>query len=85
MVADWNFANPPWWLVLLLLEVPVVLALLDCINRPEDHFDEGGRGRRSWTAWLVVAVLTVPILVGYGILVGYYYAVVRRNSPASHE
>jgi len=31
---------------------------------------------------LIVAVLTVPILIGYGILIGYYYAVVRRNSPS---
>jgi hypothetical protein len=30
-----------------------------------------------------VAVLTVPILLGFGIVLGYYYAVVRRNSPAS--
>jgi hypothetical protein len=25
----------------------------------------------------------VPILLGYGIVIGYYYAVVRRNSPSN--
>jgi hypothetical protein len=25
--------------------------------------------------------VTVPILLGYGILIGYYYAVIRRNTP----
>ena len=28
-------------------------------------------------------VVTVPVLLGYGIVLGYYFAVVRRNSPAS--
>ena len=75
--------TPPWPLVLLLLEFPVVTALLDCSNRPEDHFAEGADDRRAWLRWLWVAVVTVPILLGFGIVLGYYYAVVRRNSPAA--
>jgi uncharacterized protein YneF (UPF0154 family) len=31
----------------------------------------------------VVAILTVPILLGYGIVLGYYFTVVKRNSPAT--
>jgi hypothetical protein len=73
----------PWWLILLGLEFPVVMALLDCLNRPHEHFEGGAADRRSWLGWLVVGILTVPILIGYGVLIGYYFVVVRRNSPAS--
>ena len=71
-------------LLLLLagLEFPAVMALIDCANRDESHFAGGGPDRRSWLRWLVVAVLTAPVLVGNGILLGYYYGVVKRNSPA---
>ncbi|MGH9185542.1 MAG: hypothetical protein ACRD0U_06990 [Acidimicrobiales bacterium] len=75
----------PWWLLLLGLEFPAGLALLDCLHRPDEHFLEGAADRRSWRGWLIVAIITVPILVGYLILLGYYYAVVRRNSPASGD
>ncbi len=77
--------TPPLPILLLLLEFPVVMALLDCRNRPADHFAEGEADRKAWTRWLIVAVLTVPILIGFGIVLGYYYAVVRRNSPASRS
>ena len=71
-------------LLLLLagLEFPAVMALIDCAHRDPDHFAGGADDRRSWLRWLVVAAVTAPILVGNGILLGYYYAVVRRNSPA---
>lgn len=74
---------PPWPLLVLMLEFPVIMALLDCWQRPVDHFAEGSEDRTAWMRWLLVAVLTVPILLGYGIVLGYYFAVVRRNSPAS--
>lgn len=73
--------TPPWPLVLLGLELPVVLALLDCWQRPADHFAEGAEDRTAWLRWLCVAVVTAPILVGFGIVLGYYFAVVRRNTP----
>jgi hypothetical protein len=85
MLAVGDFANVPLPLVAIGLEFPVLLALLDCFNRPADHFAQGAGDRRSWLGWLVVAVITVPVFVGYGILMGYYYSVVRRNSPASHR
>jgi hypothetical protein len=71
-------------LLLLLagLEFPAVMALLDCWNRDESHFAGGVDDRRSWLRWLWLAVLTAPILVGNGILLAYYYAVIRRNAPA---
>ena len=65
------------------LEFPVVMALLDCTNRPDDHFEGGAEDRKAWRRWLIVAVITAPILLGYGVLMGYYYAVVRRNIPGS--
>jgi hypothetical protein len=75
--------TPPWPLVLLGLELPVVMGLLDCWQRPPDHFLEGAEDRRAWMRWLWVAVATAPVLAGFGILLGYYFSVVRRNSPHS--
>jgi len=72
----------PWPLILLGLEFPAITALIDCWFRPADQFAGGATDQRAWRGWLIVAVLTVPILIGYGILIGYYYAVVRRNSPS---
>lgn len=74
---------PPWPLLVLMLEFPVAMALLDCWQRPPDHFAEGAEDRVAWLRWLAVAVVTVPVLLGYGIVLGYYFAVVRRNSPTS--
>ena len=74
---------PPWWLLIPMLEFPVLMALLDCWQRPPEHFAAGAEDRRAWLRWLLVAVVTVPVLLGYGIILGYFYAVVRRNSPAS--
>ena len=76
---------PPWWLTLILLEFPAVIAFLDCFNRPPEHFAGGADDRRAWVRWLVVALVTVPVLVGYGIVLGYYFSVVRRNSPMSRD
>ncbi len=75
--------TPSLPLVLLLLEFPVIAAVLDCWQRPEEHFAGGAPDRRAWMRWLALAVVTVPILLGFGIVLGYYHAVVRRNSPAS--
>ena len=77
--------TPPLWLVLLGLEFPVAMALLDCLQRPPEHFKDGAEDRTAWLRWLVVAVVTIPILLGYGIVLGYYFAVVRRNSPAARS
>jgi hypothetical protein len=72
-----------WVLLALGLEFPAVMALIDCYNRPGEHFNEGERDKRSWIRWLWVAVVTVPILLGYGILLGYHESVVKRNRAAS--
>ena len=70
------------WLFLLLgLELPAVLSLVDCLNREDDNFEGGAPDHQAWIRWLIVAVLTVPILVGYGIVLGYYFTVVKRNTP----
>ena len=76
-----DFTNIPWPLVLLGLEFPAVLALVDCSSRPEHHFAGGADDKKAWQRWLIVAVVTVPILVGFLLLVGYYHVVIRRNSP----
>jgi hypothetical protein len=82
VIADLTPSLPVF---LVLLEFPVIAAVLDCWQRPEEHFLEGADDRRAWLRWLAVAVVTAPILLGFGIVLGYYYAVVRRNSPASRS
>ena len=72
-----------WLLLIVGLEFPAVLALVDCSNRPADHFIAGAEDKRAWVRWLIVAIITVPILLGYGIVLGYYFTVVKRNSPAT--
>ena len=76
-----DFSDIPWPIVLLGLELPALLALADCFGRPPEHFEGGAEDRQGWIRWLVVAVLTVPILVGFLLVVGYYHVVIRRNSP----
>lgn len=76
-----DFSDIPWPIVLLGLEFPAVLALVDCIGRPVEHFEGGAEDRQGWIRWLVVAVVTVPILFGFLLLIGYYHVVIRRNSP----
>lgn len=80
-----NFSSIPWPLVLLGLEVPAIVALSDCTFRPPEHFAGGADDRIAWQRWLIVAVLTVPLLVGFLIVIGYYHVVVRRNSPFSRD
>jgi hypothetical protein len=72
----------PWPLLLLGLEFPAILALVDCFNREPDAFKGGAADRRSWLRWLIVAVLTAWLVVGNAIILGYYHVVVRGNSMA---
>ena len=72
-----------WLLLIVGLEFPAILSLVDCSNRPGEHFEGGAEDKRAWVRWLIVAVITVPILLGYGIVLGYYFTVVKRNSPAT--
>lgn len=73
----------PWPILLLGLEFPAVVAMIDCLGRPDHHFAGGADDKPGWVKWLVVAIVTVPVLVGFLLLVGYYHSVVRRNSPFS--
>lgn len=75
--------NVPWWLAVLMLEFPVLLALLDCYNREPHEFAKGAEDRKAWLGWLAVATVAIfAFLAGYGIVLGYYYVVVRRNAPS---
>lgn len=74
---------PPLWMLLLFIELPAIVAMLDCLQRPSEHFEGGAADRIGWIKWLVVAIVLVPVLLGYGILLGYYSAVIRRNMPGS--
>ena len=70
------------WIILLIgLELPATMAFLDCLNRSEEAFADGAADRAGWLRWLVVALFTSVIGVGYGIVLGYYWAVVNRNTP----
>jgi hypothetical protein len=69
------------WVILTVgVELPATLALLDCVNRGAEEFEEGAEDRRAWLRWLAVAVATSVVLVGFGIVLGYYWAVVKRNT-----
>jgi len=70
------------WIVLALgLTFPGVLSLLDCVNRSPEEFEGGAADRKGWLTWLALAVPLCAVGVGYGIVLGYYDGVVRRNSP----
>jgi hypothetical protein len=62
-----------------MLESISVLALTDCLNRGPEQFEGGAEDRRGWIHWLIVAVATSWFLVGNGIVLGYYFSVIRRN------
>ena len=80
MIAT-TVSDIPLPLLLLGLELPAITAMIDCVGRSPDDFAGGESDRKGWIGWLAVAIATVPILVGYGLLIGYYFAVVRRNTP----
>ncbi len=82
MIAT-TVSDIPLPLLLLALEFPAITALVDCVGRPADDFEGGESDRKGWIGWLVVAIVTVPVLVGYGLLIGYYFSVIRRNTPGS--
>jgi hypothetical protein len=65
---------------ILILEFIPALALFDCIGRDPDEFPGGADDRRAWILWLWVGVATAWFLAGNGIVLGYYYSVVRRNT-----
>ena len=70
-----------WVFLLIGLESIAVFTLLDCFNRDPGDFAGGAPDRQAWIKWLWVAVATAWFGVGNGIVLGYYYAVVKRNSP----
>jgi hypothetical protein len=68
------------YVVLVLgLEFPALVALVDCINRRPEEFEGGAEDRGSWIKWLAISLVLCPILFGYGIVLGYYWAVVKRT------
>jgi hypothetical protein len=67
--------------LLLGLAFPGAMALLDCVNRDPGDFVGGAADRRAWMRWLLIAVPLCLVGFGYAIVLGYYYTVVRRNSP----
>jgi hypothetical protein len=69
------------WIILLIgLELPATMAFLDCLNRSEEEF-AAASDRAGWLRWLIVALVTSVIGVGCGIVLGYYWAVVKRTTP----
>ena len=64
----------------LVLESISMLALLDCIGRGSQDFPGGVDDRQAWILWLCIAVATSWFLVGNGIVLGYYYVIIRRNA-----
>lgn len=69
-----------WALLITGMLFPGIVALADCYQRDPDQFAGGAGDRSAWLKWLVVALITAPIGVGYGILLGYHWNVVKRRS-----
>jgi len=70
------------WLILVCgMEFPPGLALLDCRNRSADHFEGGADDRAAWLRWLAISMVLAPVLFGYGIVLAYFWSVVKRNAP----
>jgi hypothetical protein len=69
------------WVILLVgLSSIAILSLIDCKNRSADQFAGGEEDKQAWIRWLWIAVATAWIGVGNGIVLGYFYAVVKRNT-----
>lgn len=70
-------------LLLLGLEYPAVMALLDCWNRDPDSFPGGAADRAGWMRWLVVGVATAWMLVGNAVVLAYYFSVIRGRGSGT--
>jgi hypothetical protein len=74
---------PTWvFLALLALEVPAVVALADCYERPLTDFPGGEDDKHGWKVWLWIALATAWIFgVGNIIVLGYHSSIVKRSTP----
>lgn len=69
------------WAVLVFgMEVPALMSLIDCVNRDPSEFEGGEPDQKGWRGWLIVAMLLSPVLIGYGIVLSYYWNVIKRSS-----
>jgi hypothetical protein len=69
------------WVILAFgMMFPGLVALADCYQRAPQRFAGGAADRSAWLKWLVVALFTAPIGVGYGILLGYHWNVIKRSA-----
>ncbi|HVV35228.1 MAG TPA: hypothetical protein VHC63_01410 [Acidimicrobiales bacterium] len=68
-----------WVLLVFGMEFPGIVALTDCYQRAPERFAGGERDKGAWFRWLVVALFLMPIGVGYGILLGYHWNVIKRQ------
>ena len=71
-----------WALLVFGMEFPGLVALSDCYQRAPEKFAGGAEDRSAWLKWLVIALFLMPIGVGYGILLGYHWNVIKRNTMA---
>jgi hypothetical protein len=74
-----------WALLIFGMEFPGIVALTDCYQRSPMKFAGGARDRAAWLKWLIVALFLMPIGVGYGILLGYHWNVIKRQPFAALE
>jgi hypothetical protein len=72
-----------WALLIFGMEFPGIVALTDCYQRSPTKFAGGARDRAAWLKWLIVALFLMPIGVGYGILLGYHWNVIKRQPFAA--
>ena len=72
-----------WLLLIAGMEFPGIVAVTDCYQRSPDRFAGGAPDRAAWMKWLIVALFTAPIGVGYGILLGYHWNVIKRSTSTA--
>lgn len=61
------------------LEFPALVALTDAFTRHPAAFEGGAEDRTAWIRWLLISLALCPVLIGYGIVLGYYSNVVKRT------
>ncbi len=70
----------PWIIVLLVLEIPVAIALVDWSRRSPEAFLGGAAGKAKWRRRLLLGLATGWLGVGNAVVIWYVMMVVRAKT-----